>query len=42
MILNVVFAILSHLGDVDTPVTIRHPEKVSYTYRLYITGKPGY
>ena len=24
--------ILSHLGDVDAPVTFRHPEKVSYTY----------
>ena len=25
-------AILSHLRDVDEPVTFRHPEKVSYTY----------
>ena len=39
MILKVIFAILSYLGDVHTPVTFRHPEKVSYTYRLYITGK---
>ena len=25
-------AILSHLRDVDAPLTFRHPEKVSYTY----------
>ena len=39
IILRVIFTILSHLGDVHTPVTFRHPEKVSYPYRLYITGK---